>query len=276
MPTPLYPPVPQAASTSTFPAAELDRRFTAFAIDRTIAWGVSAGSGYAVWRLVAPDRFWVAMVTFAGVAVLWGLVTAAVLGTTGSTPGKAATGLRVVRRGDGRPIGFPAAAGRLLVLGLAGLPTLGLGVATLAWTAAADPGGRRRGLHDRIGDAVVVDVRPTPVEEAAADDRPQQIVNLTAMRLLPNPAVEAEPSHDRAAAAVPGQQPSAPPPSAPPPSALPPSAPPLSAPPPSAPPPGPPPSTPSTPSTPMPSAAMPPAAHAPAPAPPPARPHDAP
>jgi hypothetical protein len=99
--------------------------------------------------------------------------------------------LRVVRRTTGRPIGVAPAIGRALVLGIAGLPTVGLGWATLAWTAAMDPSRQRRALHDRIGDAIVVDVRDRPVEtDLDADDvRPQQIVNLTAMRLVPAPPV---------------------------------------------------------------------------------------
>lgn len=172
--------------TTTFPAAELDRRFSAFAIDRVVAWGVGAALAYVAWRLT--DHFWVALVAFVATSVVAGLVTAILVGATGSTPGKAALGLRIVRASDGRPIGFGAALGRTLALWAAGLPTLGLGLATLAWTAAMDPDRRRRGLHDRIGDAVVVDVRPRPAEVAEDDDRPQQIVNLTAMRLLPSPA----------------------------------------------------------------------------------------
>ncbi|THI98783.1 RDD family protein, partial [Nocardioides sp.] len=152
---PPVPPVPPRPEATMFPPAELDRRFSAFALDRALSWGIAAVAGYAVWRLAAPDRFWVAVATFAGVALLLGLVTAILLGTTGLTPGKAAVGLRVVRRTDGRPVGFLPALGRTLALGLGGLPTLGLGVATLAWTAAMDPQRRRRGLHDRIGDAVV-------------------------------------------------------------------------------------------------------------------------
>ncbi|MCG8152855.1 hypothetical protein GUY44_20400, partial [Pimelobacter simplex] len=68
---------------------------------------------------------------------------------------------------------------------------VGLGWATLAWTAAMAPDRQRRALHDRIGDAVVVDARPRPeplAEEEVA--RPQQVVNLTAMRLLPSPVLD--------------------------------------------------------------------------------------
>jgi hypothetical protein len=84
----------------------------------------------------------------------------------------------------------PAAVLRTLVLGVAALPTFGLGVATLAWTAVMDAGGRRRGAHDRLTGSVVVDVRPLPALEVEADERPRQIVNLTAMRLMPTPPDE--------------------------------------------------------------------------------------
>ncbi|MDQ6522745.1 RDD family protein [Nocardioides sp. LHD-245] len=183
-------PPPPAGDGAASPPAEMERRFTAAVIDRALGWAVAAAAALAVWRLVEPDSAWLLVLTFVGVAVLVGLVLAVLVGATGRTPGKAATGLRVVRRTTGEPIGVGAGLLRTLVLGIAGLPTAGLGLATLAWTAAMDPSRQRRGLHDRIGDAVVVDVRPQEVEEAAEVARPQQIVNLTAMRLLPSPVEE--------------------------------------------------------------------------------------
>lgn len=173
-------------ATGRFPAADLERRFTAYAADRLLGWGVAAGVAVAVWRL-GGTSVPVALSVFVGAAVVLGIVTAVLLGTTGLTPAKALLGLRVVRQSDGAPIGVGAALSRVLVLGLAGLPTLGLGAATLGWTAAMDPARRRRGLHDRIGDAIVVDVRPRPEQDEVPDEQPQQLVNLTAMRLLPSP-----------------------------------------------------------------------------------------
>jgi hypothetical protein len=169
------------------PVADLDRRCTAFAVDRVLGWGLSAAIAYVVWALAGTTTLGTVLV-FVVADVLLGLVTAVVLGTTGLTPAKAMLGLRVVGETDGRPIGVGPALLRVLVLGLAGLPTLCLGAATLGWTAAMDPGHRRRGLHDRRTHAVVVDVRPRPVEPAPADAAPPQLVNLTAMRLLPVPA----------------------------------------------------------------------------------------
>ncbi len=178
----------QAVTRQSYPAAELDRRFYAFAIDRLLAWSVYAGAGYAAYRfLIEPGDTWAGIAVIAGVVLVVGLAFAVVLGIDGVSPGKGIVGLRVVREEDGRPIGIPAAVLRTIVLGIAGLPTFGLGVATLAWTAVADPSGRRRGAHDRMTGAVVVDVRPQPVEEEQVDERPRQIVNLTAMRLMPSP-----------------------------------------------------------------------------------------
>ena len=113
------------------------------------------------------------------------------LGLTGTSPGKAVTGLRVVHHGTGTPIGVGPALLRSLVLGVAGLPTFGIGLATLAWTAVEDRGRQRRGWHDHLTHTVVVDVRPVvEVADTAVDDGPRHIVNLTAMRLVPAPPVE--------------------------------------------------------------------------------------
>lgn len=181
-----------------FPPAELDGRFSAFVVDRLIGWGISAAVGYAVWRFADPG-VGVAILSAVGCAVLLGLLSAVLVGTTGLTPGKAVVGLRVVRRPDGRPIGVLPAIGRTAVLGVAGVPTIGMGLATLGWTAAADPSRQRLGLHDRIGEAIVIDVRPVPEDEPDDESRPQQIVNLTAMRLVP----VAAPDRDRPPALIP-------------------------------------------------------------------------
>ncbi len=196
---------PQRPDPVGHPPAHLDRRVTACAVDRALAWGIAAGVGYAGWRFTsAPDRPWLVVAWFAGAAVVLGLVFAVVLGTTGTSPGKALAGLRVVRQRDGRPIGVVAAVERTVVLGLAGLPTLGLGLATLGWTAAMDPGRKRRGVHDRIGDAIVVDVQTTDEVAPVEEQRPQQVVNLTAMRLLPSPAAPDPIQHVPAPAPVAG------------------------------------------------------------------------
>ena len=127
----------------------------------------------------------------AGAMVLLWLVSAIVLGVTGNSPGKAISGLRVVHHGDGTPIGVGPSLVRSLVLGVSGLPTFGIGVATLAWTAVEDRGRQRRGWHDHLAKTVVVDVRPVvAVADTGAEEGPRHIVNLTAMRLIPAPPVE--------------------------------------------------------------------------------------
>lgn len=174
----------------TYPIAQLERRFTAFAVDRILAWGLLAAVG-ALTVVLVSDDVWTVVGVVAGTMVLLWLVMALLLGVGGTSPGKAMTGLRVVHHGTGTPIGVGPALLRSLVLGLAGLPTFGIGIATLAWTAVEDRGRQRRGWHDHLTHTVVVDVRPvTEVASTAADEGPRHIVNLTAMRLIPAPPVE--------------------------------------------------------------------------------------
>ena len=175
---------------TTLPIAQLERRFTAFALDRLLGWSVLAGVGVFTALVVSDDTWTVVGVVAVAMVLLW-LVSAIVLGITGSSPGKAVSGLRVVHHGDGTPIGVGPSLLRSLVLGLSGLPTFGIGVAALAWTAVEDRGRQRRGWHDHLARTVVVDVRPVvEVADAGAADAPRHIVNLTAMRLVPAPPAE--------------------------------------------------------------------------------------
>ena len=178
---------PQAVS---YPVAQLERRFAAFAIDRLLAWTLVASVGVAT-AVVVSDDLWTVIGAVAGATALLWLVLAVVLGLTGTSPGKAMTGLRVVHHGTGTPIGIGPALLRSFVLGVAGLPTFGIGMAALAWTAVEDPARQRRGWHDHLARTVVVDVRPVvEVADTAVDHGPRHIVNLTAMRLVPAPPVE--------------------------------------------------------------------------------------
>ncbi|QSR33371.1 FHA domain-containing protein [Nocardioides sp. S5] len=175
----------------TYPVAQLERRFTAFAVDRLLAWSLLAIVG-VVTALVVDDEPWVVVGTVAATMVVLWLVLAIVTGVSGTSPGKAVSGLRVVHHGTGTPIGVGPALLRSLVLGASGLPTFGIGIATLAWTAVEDRGRQRRGWHDHLTHTVVVDVRPVAeVADAASEEGPRHIVNLTAMRLIPAPPVEA-------------------------------------------------------------------------------------
>lgn len=169
----------------TGPTAPPDRRFHAFVVDRAVAWPLEAVAVLAGWRLWTGGSPAVGVtVAVVGVLAVVGAF-AALLGVRGSSPGRALLDVRVVGADHGAPIGVAAALRRSVVLGLATVPTLGLGAASLAWTALADGSGRRRGWHDLRAGSVVVDVRPQPdvVEEAV--EAPQPIVNLTALRLVP-------------------------------------------------------------------------------------------
>jgi uncharacterized RDD family membrane protein YckC len=171
---------------ASLPPASLDRRFYAFALDRAIAWGLDALAVVVAWQVWFDDgQWWPGVVLVVATVLLGGLAFAVVAGALGTSPGKAVLGLRLVDHDHGTPIGLRRALVRTLVLGLAGIPTFGLGVATLAQTALMDPERQRRGWHDRVCDGIVVDLRPAPELEEIVVERPHQIVNLTAMRLAP-------------------------------------------------------------------------------------------
>lgn len=173
---------------STFPAAELDRRFYAFALDRLIAWTLDGLAAVAAYHwLIAPGHTLAGVAVIVLVVVLVGVAFSVLLGLRGISPGKSALGLRVVHHGTGMPIGVPDALLRSFLLGVSALPTFGLGVATLAWTAVMDRGRQRRGWHDHQANSIVVDVRPVPVAVQEAPSGPRHVVNLTAMRLVPAP-----------------------------------------------------------------------------------------
>ena len=199
--TTTLPPGPAVLPATAVRPADLERRLHAYALDRVAGWGLPLGvaaalvaGGAATWLVV------LAPLLLGAVLVVLG---AALLSSRGATPGMALLGLRVETPGGA--LTLSAAVRRQAVLALAGLPTFGLGLATLAWTAAADVSGRRRGWHDELVGAVVVDARPVPAA-VVGPERPQPIVNLTAMRLVPP-----EPT----AASVPPDVPVTPPPAAP-------------------------------------------------------------
>jgi hypothetical protein len=176
---------PPARSALAAPDASpggLEPRLHAFAADRVVDLGVPLALG---WVLAATGQgVGVVVAAVLGAVLVLLLALAGLLGARGTSPGLALTGLRLVRVGDLAPVGFGPALKRQAVLLLAGAPTFGIGWATLAWTAVSDPEGLRRGWHDRLADSLVVDPSPAPVAEVAPE-LPQQIVNLTAMRLAP-------------------------------------------------------------------------------------------
>jgi hypothetical protein len=189
---------------SSRPVAGLDRRFYAFMVDRLVAWTLVAAACWAAYELFwRDDQIWAGVALVAGVVVAVWVVFAAALGVVGTTPGKAAVGVRAVHLGTGTPIGFGRALLRGLVLGVATIPTFGIGLATLAWTAVADPTRRRRGWHDHVAHSIVVDLRPEPSAPEEADSGPRHVVNLTAMRLVPAPPQPAAPAAPRRAPRTP-------------------------------------------------------------------------
>ena len=166
------------------PAADLDRRTSAFVLDRLVEAGIAGGAAMFLGGAV-PGVAAGAVAAAAMTAVL-----GAVEGATGATPGKAVLGLRTITAGATSPPGILPGLARALVRIAAGPPTAGLGWAVLGWTAAADPSGRRRGWHDHLGGCEVVDVRREPAAPEPAET-PRDAVNLTALRLVEADPVEA-------------------------------------------------------------------------------------
>jgi len=175
----------EGQSAEAPPPAGADRRFYAFVLDRLLVWSGYAAVAWASYALlIDQDRVAAGVAVVVGAALVAWLVLSVVLGLWGATPGKLMLGLRVTADDDAAPIGLALALVRTAILGVATLPTLGLGAAALAWTALADPSGRRRGWHDRRVGSEVVDVRPPAVVTPAAE-LPRPVVNLTAARLVP-------------------------------------------------------------------------------------------
>ncbi|QIX25733.1 FHA domain-containing protein [Nocardioides sp. JQ2195] len=175
-----------AITSETALVAEPERRFRAFAVDRAIAWTLFAAAAVAGWWwFFREDEVWPGIAIIVATVVVVSLAFVVVLGIKGTSPGRSMIGLRVVGVDGGEPIGIPRALVRSLILGVGSLPMFGLGLATLAWTAVEDRTRERRGWHDHVARSVVLDVRPRPVAEVEADERPRHVVNLTAMKLMP-------------------------------------------------------------------------------------------
>jgi uncharacterized RDD family membrane protein YckC len=156
-------------------------------VDRLLAAVVVGLAAVAAYLLAGDEHAGAAVAVLVAAVLLVGLGFTALLGLRGTSPGKALLGLRVVHEGTGTPIGLGRAALRTLVLAAATVPTFGLAVATLAWTALMDRGRQRRGWHDHLASSIVVDVRPVAAPVEPVEVEPRHVVNLTAMRLLPAP-----------------------------------------------------------------------------------------
>jgi uncharacterized RDD family membrane protein YckC len=125
--------------------ARAAERARAGAVDALLFLGLAAVVVYFTGRAARVDlgvlaASWEWLAAYLGLLALFyaGYFT----GTTGQTPGKLVTGLRVVGS-SGRPPGYPRAAARALV-GLLGTGLAGLGLLPMAF----DPAGRT--LHDRL------------------------------------------------------------------------------------------------------------------------------
>ena len=186
--------------------ADSDRRFYAFAVDRLIAWGVDLAVALVAQHfLIARGHVLAGVLVVVATVLVVGGVFAVLLGITGSTPGKAFCGLRVIDPRTGRPIGAGPALLRTAVVAAATVP-FGFGLAALAWTALADPERLARGWHDRLVSSLVVDVRPLPAVEEPDESAPRSVVNLTAMRLVPARRTPSAPDPARLPARAPSRE----------------------------------------------------------------------
>jgi hypothetical protein len=163
--------------------ADPDRRFLAFVVDRLLAGCLEAAAVVMAVRLLCSRGQVLAGVLTAVTGVLVvALAFAVLLGTTGTTPGKALLRLRLVHTGTGEPIGVWPAVLRGSALAVATAP-FGLGLAVLAWTALTDGRGLRQGWHDHLVSSVLLDVRRVPVVVVTPPPVFPRIVNLTALSL---------------------------------------------------------------------------------------------
>lgn len=124
-------------------------------------WGERVGATLIDALLVLGVTMLITMVTFgvfedlsglAGLAA-WGWITW-LNGSKGQSPGKAITGLKLVRDADGTTLGGPVGLVRTLLLGVIGAVTGGLfwllAILWPAWDA------KKQALHDKMFGAVVI------------------------------------------------------------------------------------------------------------------------
>ena len=165
-----------------------DRRFYAFVLDRLLAWGLYAAARRT--PRTPPDRAGPALGRrrrhrrhgAAGLAAH----RAARRALRGSRRARRCVGLRVLSAEDARPIGVGRA--RCCAPSSSAWPRCRPSASARPrwpgprwWTR---PAGAAAGTTCGAG-SVVVDVRPVPVVEEPEDEAPRQVVNLTAMRLVP-------------------------------------------------------------------------------------------
>ncbi|TKR21862.1 hypothetical protein FA014_19520, partial [Cellulomonas hominis] len=167
------------------PPAPLGRRVAAYLVDAALtsvaaaplwlAWApafaatvrAASESGSAtVAEPAAPSG--VLLAVGAVLLAAWGVAQWVWNGTRGWTVGRRLLGLRLVDVRTGRPVGLGRAFVRALIVALGAL-ACGVGQLVVLLSPLFDPTGRRRGWHDRVGEAVVVDVRGlVPARRVAA------------------------------------------------------------------------------------------------------------
>ncbi len=143
-----------------------------------------------------------------GLLLAWGVVQWVLHGTKGWTIGRRLLGLRVVDALTGRPIGLGRALVRALIVGLGSL-ACGVGQWVVLASVFWDPTGRRRGWHDRIAEAIVVDVRAAPAAGRMGGYRARPVPSTPPSPAAPSPQASVPPPLPTTAAATP--QASAPP-----------------------------------------------------------------
>ncbi|MCG7288427.1 RDD family protein, partial [Cellulomonas sp. ACRRI] len=167
------------------PPAPVGRRVAAYLVDAALtavaaaplwfAWApafaatvraASAPGSATVAEPAAPSG--VLLAVGAVLLAAWGVAQWVWNGTRGWTVGRRLLGLRLVDVRTGRPVGLGRAFVRALIVALGSL-ACGVGQLVVLLSPLFDSTGRRRGWHDRVAEAVVVDVRGlVPARRVAA------------------------------------------------------------------------------------------------------------
>lgn len=158
------------------PPAPIGRRVTASLVDGVLTalvaaplWAATVPAAVASVRQEEPAATpsGALLVTGAVLLAVWGVVQWVCHGTRGWTVGRRLLGLRTVDVRSARPLGMGRALVRSLVVAIGAL-ACGVGQLLVLLSPLFDGTGRRRGWHDRVADAVVVDVRGLPAARRVA------------------------------------------------------------------------------------------------------------
>ena len=149
--------------------APIGRRVAAEAIDVAIISAVLIGVSIIGAALLGGAAAGGDVGSYVTLSVVFGIVYA-ILGlgwllllsawhSRGGSPGQRALGIALRRRGDGAHLSFGAALGRILVFRLAAAIVIGY------FTPLFDGSGLRQGSHDKVVDALMIDLRAPPAAE---------------------------------------------------------------------------------------------------------------